>query len=119
MAQLNVLRRDPTFRGCARAGCNGGVLVQVGMVHFSCIDCTAITCIRHECLWHEGLTCVEYDEVKRKEAEARPPDAATEAYLASKVRNCPKCHTRISKFIYTFVLYDIGIVNYDLHFTAR
>jgi hypothetical protein len=84
------------FRWCAHSGCGSGQLTDGGeeaMNFMRCNDCRGLTCLRHRCPMHEGMSCEEYEEEARKSEEV-----ALHQYLQSEaVRRCIKCGQGIEK----------------------
>merc|ERR1719453_1856106 len=52
-----------------------------------------MTCLRHSCVMHIGMSCDEYDEERRQSEEV-----GLHQYLQSdRVKRCPKCNTGVEK----------------------
>jgi hypothetical protein len=86
------LERMSEFIWCAH-GCGSGQLADHGVENniINCAKCHKKTCFTHRTKWHEGLTCMNYDE--QNDAGRR----ATEQWLAQKTKNCPNCQSSIEK----------------------
>lgn len=81
------------FRECIKCG--------VGQFHeggheepiVTCAGCGDKTCFSHNMPWHTGLTCVQYDESKEREEEAKAEDAknmqVSEELVRSISKACP------------------------------
>jgi len=84
------------FRWCAHPGCGAGQLTCGGedaSNFMRCQACRQLTCLRHRCPMHEGMSCDEYDEERRKSEEV-----GLHQYLQSDlVRRCPKCGEGVEK----------------------
>ena len=89
------LEQIQDFVWCAYNGCGSGQLHDMG-VHsnpmVTCIKCKKRTCAFHRIKWHVGLTCEEYDQMKRLSI-----DDNTQIWLRKHSKNCPQCHSYIQK----------------------
>jgi hypothetical protein len=86
------LERMPEFIWCAH-GCGSGQLADHGVENniVTCAKCDKKSCFTHRTKWHEGRTCVNYDE------QTDPGRRATEQWLAQRTKNCPNCQSSIEK----------------------
>ena len=57
----------------------------------NCEACGDKSCFTHDIPWHQGLTCSEYETIKRG------VDKATEKYIKKETKPCPSCGVRIVK----------------------
>jgi hypothetical protein len=82
------------FRWCAHAGCGNGWLVDEGDLYplLRCRACNERTCYQHRVLWHEGLTCDQYEAQMRVDGEH-----ASENWILQFTKPCPKCARNIEK----------------------
>ncbi|KAN0117925.1 hypothetical protein V8E51_003902 [Hyaloscypha variabilis] len=90
------------FMYCPNPRCNGGQ-ENLGVL-FVCIDCGNRFCTRHNVDWHEGETCLQYEN--RINVQSRAPerpsvqrgeDQETRELLARISKPCPKCKRPIQK----------------------
>ena len=91
-----TLERDPEFCWCARAGCGSGQLhssrERAPIVR--CHACGFKTCFTHNCEWHNGRTCKQYD-IDAKNSE----EVGLLQLLENqkKFRRCPHCGNGVEK----------------------
>ncbi|CAH1764551.1 11462_t:CDS:10, partial [Entrophospora sp. SA101] len=93
LALRKALQQIPDIRWCKNSKC-GSAQSHIGSDSepiLTCGNCGTKSCFVHDSLWHEGLTCEQYDEVERIRNEA------TQTYLEQHTKPCPKCGVRISK----------------------
>nr|CAG8448437.1 11397_t:CDS:10 [Entrophospora candida] len=93
LALRKALQQMSDIRWCKNSKC-GSAQSHIGSDSepiLTCGDCGTKSCFVHDSLWHEGLTCEQYDEVERIRNEA------TQTYLEQHTKPCPKCGVRISK----------------------
>ncbi|KAL8392103.1 hypothetical protein RB595_002335 [Gaeumannomyces hyphopodioides] len=111
---LNHLSDIPGFMWCLREGCDNGQIhdavplagddgddddddddrtsrwVHAARHKVSCESCSFAMCARHQSAWHEGLTCREWDELRRdEEGNADPAEAASRRWIAANTKRCP------------------------------
>ena len=98
---LNVLAADPEFRWCLREGCKNGQVhhfpdvpenpVVVWQQHYKikCNACRFEMCFFHQVPWHEGKSCIGYDEQQEEERSRVARDEATEQWLRQNTKPCP------------------------------
>lgn len=86
---MEALSSDPEYCSCQVPGCGSGQLMnqRTADSYMICRDCHGRTCIKHQMLWHEGLTCAEID--KRQAETRRLEIEANDAYLAVNTKTCP------------------------------
>lgn len=55
--------QDPNFRWCTAAGCSSGQVHPDGAAYplIICNSCRSLSCFTHQCPWHEGMTCLDFD----------------------------------------------------------
>ncbi|GAQ87818.1 hypothetical protein KFL_003790060 [Klebsormidium nitens] len=60
-----ALETDPNFRWCPHNGCGNGQLIDDAdeSTFWSCVTCNSRVCTRHRVVFHEGMTCAEYDAI--------------------------------------------------------
>ncbi|KAL0213163.1 hypothetical protein RCL1_006789 [Eukaryota sp. TZLM3-RCL] len=78
------------FRYCAAPNCGFGACYPNGSLEpiIKCVKCGAKTCFVDRVLWHEGLTCSQYDLAIT---------LGTAQYLRVNTKNCPGYHVTIEK----------------------
>ncbi|CAG8959286.1 hypothetical protein HYFRA_00013056 [Hymenoscyphus fraxineus] len=71
----NLLSIEKNFVWCPSLECESGQIHDRNSSQpdqFHCVACSQISCLKHPCQWHEGLTCAQYDkEVKIKKAHEK------------------------------------------------
>ena len=94
----SALSKDPEFHWCVAPGCHSGHLHAGSSPIFRCIQCGTRSCIKHNVLWHEGMTCTEYDSSARSSQRAREEAASIEK-VKEMSKPCPGrgCGWRIEK----------------------
>ncbi|UJR07689.1 hypothetical protein I4U23_011974 [Adineta vaga] len=87
------LEQHPEFLWCAH-GCGSGQLNEGATMNTSvqCNNCQKLTCFKHRCPWHDGMTCEEY-EMPRNSGQQH----ASERWIDGNTKACPKCHAHIEK----------------------
>lgn len=75
---------------CVTPDCKGMAQMENGVTHFICPVCSDQWCTRCEAKWHDGITCGQYNEWKRENAQA---DNLTDALIAGggAFQRCPRC----------------------------
>ncbi|CAF0836086.1 unnamed protein product [Adineta ricciae] len=86
------LEKQADFLWCAH-GCGCGQIVIDGNEYniITCRRCFKKTCFIHRTVWHENLTCKQYDEKIRTEEQE------TNQWIAQRTKKCPKCSVNIEK----------------------
>lgn len=86
----NMLAKRPSFRRCLRPGCSNGQSYEVigrgdssATNRMECSACGFAMCFKHQCPWHEGLSCERYESRRRSSVEQ------TELWLADNTKPCP------------------------------
>lgn len=101
------LEKDEEFRWCAASNCGNGLLNEDSFTNFiTCNKCGTNTCIKHRIVWHEGMTCDEYDDLlekKEKESVVEEDEAKSAAVL--KQMKCPSCTVPLEKVADVIILY--------------
>lgn len=71
----NVVGSDPNFRWCTAAGCSSGQVHPDGAESplIICNSCRGMSCFIHQSPWHEGMTCLEFDN---PEAAGNTPESS-------------------------------------------
>ncbi|CAJ0825230.1 3551_t:CDS:2, partial [Entrophospora sp. SA101] len=93
LALRKALQQMPDIRWCKNPKCKSAQS-HIGSESepiLTCRDCGTKSCFTHDSLWHEGLTCQQYDKIDKNK------NKATQKYLAKHTKPCPKCGVRISK----------------------
>ncbi|CAF1310620.1 unnamed protein product [Adineta ricciae] len=89
------LEQNREFIWCAYNTCGSGQFHDMGVSSnpmMTCIKCSRHTCVYHRNQWHVGMTCQEYDQLKRS-----PIDYDTQLWLMKHSKICPNCHSYIQK----------------------
>lgn len=78
LTMRNAVSSDPNFRWCTAAECSSGQVHPDGAESplMICDSCRGLSCFTHQSPWHEGMTCVEFDN---------PQDAGDGSNSASKL----------------------------------
>ncbi|KAK8869304.1 ring finger protein [Apiospora arundinis] len=94
----SALSKDPEFHWCVAPGCHAGHLHAGSGPIFRCVQCGNRSCIKHNVLWHEGMTCAEYDSSARS-SQREKEEAASIEKVKETSRPCPGrgCGWRIEK----------------------
>merc|ERR1719356_1477540 len=85
------------FRFCSWS-CGNGQLTDGGAEaasFFTCTVCTRRTCLHHNCKWHDGITCTEYDQQIAAKAQDGDDEVLVQGVIETKA--CPSCGTHIAK----------------------
>ncbi|PVG04573.1 hypothetical protein CPB86DRAFT_777856 [Serendipita vermifera] len=91
----SALSMQMEFVNCLNPKCNNGQLHPMGEKEpiVKCHSCGEKQCFIHDVLWHNGLTCEEYDRGgKRKRIEKR-----TRRLIEGISKPCPNCRVSIEK----------------------
>ncbi|CAJ0757131.1 16118_t:CDS:2, partial [Entrophospora sp. SA101] len=87
LALRKALQQMPDIRWCKNPKCKSAQS-HIGSESepiLTCRDCGTKSCFTHDSLWHEGLTCQQYDKIDKNK------NKATQKYLAKHTKPCPKC----------------------------
>jgi hypothetical protein len=89
-ATMHALRGVRNFCMCLRPGCNSGQVHASGNGQpiMTCNVCHFKTCFTHQMPWHEGMTCLDYDQTHRRQNEE---NEASLALLRNVGLICPSC----------------------------
>lgn len=90
---VKFLKQMSEFIVCAHPGCNSGQLYDSGPClsrEVTCIKCQRKTCSFHGIPWHTGLTCDEYDRIRRDETPSKK-------WIQKNTKQCPQCFRNIEK----------------------
>ncbi|KAM0417473.1 hypothetical protein ACHAPT_012537 [Fusarium lateritium] len=93
-----LLSKERNFRPCLRRGCNSGHIydeLEINDPYGSrivCKDCSFVMCFKHQCPWHHGLSCDEYN-LRIRDDEGKE----TNKWIAARTKPCPNCKVRIEK----------------------
>jgi len=80
------------FYWCSKPDCGYGGLGDPQLSFFQCEKCSTRTCFRHGVVWHEGISCNDYDnDVQSTE------DQANAGYIRAHTKPCPKCKVPTEK----------------------
>lgn len=102
------LSSDETFFSCLSPTCKAGQLHPGGTEEpiFSCSSCKTRSCFACKVLWHEGRTCVQYQEdlaweqnTDQRAKETKKQEEASEVAVKAVSKVCPNaaCGARIEK----------------------
>jgi IBR domain, a half RING-finger domain len=89
-----------SFRWCINLNCNSG---QIHEIPYSgnlmrCIDCKVPQCVVHNCEWHYGESCVNYEMRTNPDARKRlEEDSLSKVTILKTTKECPQCRVRIEK----------------------
>lgn len=87
-------RTAHNFLWCPAPGCGHGQQHKLTASPFvNCGKCKAKICFNHQILWHEGLTCQQYDDTKTLDENARKDLLE----IRRTTKPCPFCKLRIKK----------------------
>ena len=89
-------RNNRSFLWCPSSGCGNGEVYAPTLNPFvTCKKCKARICFSHQVMWHEGLTCHQYD---LKAAANLDPNAKKDMLeIKRTTKPCPFCKLRIRK----------------------
>ncbi|KAM7224098.1 hypothetical protein V8F06_000571 [Rhypophila decipiens] len=104
---LSVLSADPDFRWCLREGCEMGQIYQIldqrgdgpfdrRRNHVECEECSFEMCFGHQIPWHRGLSCDEYDRMKKNLASNNSNDVESQQWLLRNAKTC-RCGAYVEK----------------------
>jgi len=81
------------FRRCSNVKCSSGQFVHKLEENsfFRCDACGTKSCVNHKGLFHDGLTCAEYDE------RLVSGEKASKKWIDQNAKMCPKCSIPIEK----------------------
>lgn len=99
------LETNPTFRWCAADKCQSGQYYeqeqvgQAGGEKICCGVCEGEACFKCRSIWHEGLSCEEYqDPDLRKHRGKRAVDVEVrKAMRKGETKRCPNCGSAIER----------------------
>ena len=90
-----VLSTLPDFRWCRAPDCTSGQ-IHTGNPRkkpiFRCTSCNFAYCVIHECEWHRGETCEQYDvrmALSKRLAEHVEEEQASERTIKETTKKCP------------------------------
>ncbi|KAF1934049.1 uncharacterized protein M421DRAFT_211 [Didymella exigua CBS 183.55] len=86
----------PGWYWCIMKGCKSGQQIAPGTGKFECVQCKQTHCVKHNVPWHKGVTCKQYEQMKKKTAH-KQEEEATKKYLKEKAKHCPGCKRPIEK----------------------
>ena len=81
---------------CAGPRCGSGQIHEGDDVMMICNACGFKTCARHKLPWHEGQTCIEYDD-DESQIERMEQEEATAKRIAKSSQICPKCGNGVER----------------------
>ncbi|KAK3285623.1 hypothetical protein CYMTET_6783 [Cymbomonas tetramitiformis] len=98
LLRQRCLNQDASFQFCKNPSCTSGQFhqTQASEPIVTCVSCGAKSCFVHDAVWHEGLTCEEYDEEQRKKSHAADDQKSCEL-VKEITKPCPKCNAPIIK----------------------
>jgi len=93
------------FTWCVNSECDAGqfctsIGTAVSPKIVTCSSCGTKSCSFHSVPWHEGLTCTQFDEKRRREVRKKATEKLTHSdkrYLRAHTKSCPKCGIAIQK----------------------
>lgn len=85
LTMKDVVCSDPNFRWCTK--CISGQVHSDGAESplIVCDSCRALSCFTHQTPWHEGMTCVEFDNPESIEGVSKSPNAPKSWGLRSSI----------------------------------
>jgi len=88
-----ALGSDTTFVWCKNPACGSGQYHEDGVAApiITCRRCHTKSCFEHDVIWHDGLTCSEYDALRQ------PTNSSTADYLQRHTKVCPSCTRMVEK----------------------
>ena len=91
-----ALSAIPDFRWCLNQACTSGQIHNTDSPIFVCASCHAKHCVVHEKPWHEGETCLEYNNRTGKNGIDEEMSVRT---IAKTTKTCPGagCGAHIEK----------------------
>lgn len=89
LTMRHAVSSDPNFRWCTAAGCSSGQVHSDGARSpmIVCNSCRGLSCFTHQSPWHEGVTCLEFDNPDAAENAHQIPIALTSSGFLSKIVN--------------------------------
>ena len=91
LTMRNVVSSDPNFRWCTATKCSSGQVHPDGVESplIVCGSCRTLSCFTHQIPWHEGMTCVEFDNPEStRETSESPNCVKSRGFLSSLVELC-------------------------------
>ncbi|KAF4987863.1 hypothetical protein FDECE_15272, partial [Fusarium decemcellulare] len=89
----STLAKHPSFRRCLGPGCSNGQIYEVldggessTRNKMECSVCGFAMCFKHQCPWHEGSSCDDYDSGRRQSVQM------LQVWLANNTKACPGPH---------------------------
>ncbi|KAH6953372.1 hypothetical protein DER45DRAFT_575760 [Fusarium avenaceum] len=93
--KLKALSQMPSFMWCLAEKCSSGQIHDLIFdSHVSCAECEFEMCFTHQVKWHEGLTCEQYESLKRT---GDPESEETQKWIATNTKPCPECGIHVQK----------------------
>lgn len=92
----NSLRSDSTWVWCVSPNCEAGQEHTGGEASniVTCHACGSKMCFRHQSIWHEGMSCAQWDD---QLAIAEHGERWTDEWILTETKGCPNCKARILK----------------------
>jgi hypothetical protein len=89
----------PNFTMCLGPNCGSGQIHGGGNDQpiMTCTTCHFKTCFAHKMPWHEGLTCMQYDN---RQVERLRQETASAELLGKTTKTCPnpRCGMNLDKY---------------------
>jgi IBR domain, a half RING-finger domain len=78
---------DPNFRWCTASECNSGQVHSEGAESplMICNSCRMMSCFTHQAPWHEGMTCIEFDNPQSAQGASEESNPAGSGGLLSSL----------------------------------
>ncbi|KAI6754077.1 hypothetical protein HG530_013253 [Fusarium avenaceum] len=93
--KLKALSQMPYFMWCLAEKCSSGQIHDLTFdSHVSCAECEFEMCFTHQVKWYEGLTCEQYDSLKRT---GDPESEETQKWMATNTKPCPEYGIHVQK----------------------
>jgi hypothetical protein len=89
-----ALSKIPTVCYCPNRLCNNAIDVVGCESCMKCPACATVFCSACKVEWHQGMTCMEYQEWKVKSFESEKQYLE---WILANAKNCPTCNVPISK----------------------
>lgn len=101
-----ALERDPSFRWCAKDECTSGQMYDAEAAgkdpKTCCGHCDSVNCFNCRVVWHNGLTCDEFQDPKKAVAKKKALDKGADndtlkTMKKNDTKRCPHCMVAIEK----------------------
>lgn len=96
-----ALEMEPTFRWCAADKCPSGQMHELEgeQLKICCVVCDSESCFKCRSLWHDGLSCEEYQDPDLRKHRSKRGEGVEvrKAMRKNETRRCPGCRSAIEK----------------------